>query len=334
MIKVALIDSGIDKNFKGIDKFEGIHIGIDRNGEIYIDNNFYDRCGHGTACASVIIKECRNVSFYIVKIFENELTTKFEVLRFALECLLYVDVDIINLSLTVAISEDRYNEIKGLANKLIAQNKQIFWAIENGKKENLFSKDSVIWNVGIDDSVEKMYVKKSINSIYLNSLPYLHYTGNGEYKLFGSSTSYATARATGIMAYYIEKLKDIDLARSKFVDDFSVKKNFQPLVYKDENINYNTVLFMELVDIVGNFFGINECETILNFSLFSSRMGKHEDFCYSLIREIEQKMNISFYPNYYDISKADFISIYSLYKLINEKTNMNKRNEDEPCVNI
>ena len=68
-IRIAIIDSGIDTNNSYFSKYiyDGKHIWCER-GKCSVKKNFHDDNGHGTLCASVILKECKDVEFYIIKI--------------------------------------------------------------------------------------------------------------------------------------------------------------------------------------------------------------------------------------------------------------------------
>lgn len=327
MVKIALIDSGIDINFFELNIDSGVFIDVNFQGKLIVRDDFKDLCGHGSACASVIKKECPNSLFYIVKIFENELVAKYESLKYALEYLLDIDVNIINLSLAVDVEPDRYQEIIKVTEKLHKQGKEIFWAIKNGEKRNPLLIDKSFWSVGINDSLDNLYIDEKNSCIYVNTLPHLHYAINDSFKLFGSSTSYATAKAAGMMAKYIDTYKDQNLARTKFIQEFKELKKFKPYEYKDETINYNAPSFFILLDIIKKYFGISDDEMIFQYSLFSSKISCHEDFCYELVQIIEKRFNISFAP-YVNLSKLDFVSIFSLYKVTLQKmTNKGDNNE-------
>lgn len=320
MVKIALIDSGIDVNFFESNIDSGVFIDVNSDGQIIVGKDFADLCGHGSACASVIIKECPDTIFYIVKIFGNELVAKYDSLIYALEYLLNSDVNIISLSLAVEVEENRYGEIISITEELHKQGKEIFWAIKNREKRNPAFVHRSFWSVGIDDSVDNLFVNEKQYYICVNTLPYLHYDAvNDGFKLFGASTSYATAKAAGVMAKYIEIYKNNNLARLKFIEDYKEFKKFKLREYRDKTINYDTPVFCILLNIIKKFFGINDDQIIYEYSLFSSKISCHEDFCYELIKIIEERLNICLAP-YCSLSKLDFISIFSLYKAILEKS--------------
>ena len=70
-VRIALIDSGIDKNLKPY-LLGGISISINEKKDILQYNNHYEDCnGHGTFCAQVILSYNASVEFLIVKILDK-----------------------------------------------------------------------------------------------------------------------------------------------------------------------------------------------------------------------------------------------------------------------
>lgn len=328
MAKIALIDSGIDTQHFKANLIGGISVETGPHGVSTAGEDPNDNCGHGSACASAILKESPQSKIFAVRIFNERLVTDYGSLRFALEYLSDVDVDIINLSLALDTEKEKYREIMELTRKLHKQGKEIFWAIKNGRPENRLFTDRSFWSVGTDDSLKSLYIDEKNSFIRVNSLPYLHYKLNGSYELFGSSTSYATAKAAGIMANYIDTRRDRDNAVADLISDHNEPVGFEPLPYKDDTIEYDTELFYDLMEIIKAYFGIYDDETVLGYSLFSSRISGHSDFCFDLIKIIESALGISFEP-YTELSKLDFVSVYSLYKLTYDRIKIKERRDEK-----
>ena len=318
MAKIALIDSGIDTEHFKANISGGISIEGNSKGEPIAGDDLTDSRGHGSACASAILKECPQSKIYVVKIFNNRLVSGYDSLKYALRHLSDVDVDIINLSLALDTDSQKYRDIIDITKELHKQGKEIFWAVKNGETVNQLFRDRSFWSIGIDDRIKDLYINEKSSHIRVNSLPYLHYKVNGWYGLFGASTSYATAKTAGIMANYIDTYKDKDIARSRFIRDHKKLVKFEPVLYKDESIDYDNELFHDLVEIIKAYFDIDDDDTVLEYSLFSKEISGHRDFCYGLIRITERIFGISFEP-YTDLSKLDFVSIYSLYKITAER---------------
>ena len=118
MVKIALVDSGIDMGSFRNNISDRIFIGTDKCGNIAVNGDVNDVCGHGSQCASVILKECPDVMFYVVRIFGKELTTSYGTLLYALEYLLDTAVDLVNFSLTPKADNNVYSKIIGITERL------------------------------------------------------------------------------------------------------------------------------------------------------------------------------------------------------------------------
>lgn len=92
MVKIAVIDSGIEACENGVTIYE------DENGEIiYLDSGYdFDHLIHGDIIAHIIGKE--NVELYSVKIFHHELYTTAKILCSAIQWCIDKDIKIVNIS--------------------------------------------------------------------------------------------------------------------------------------------------------------------------------------------------------------------------------------------
>lgn len=87
-MKIAIIDSGIIKNHvfeKSINNFCHLYI---KDNYIFESNEIIDDNGHGTLCASTILKYCPDSIFDIYKISDKEGNSHIEQLILALEKIL------------------------------------------------------------------------------------------------------------------------------------------------------------------------------------------------------------------------------------------------------
>lgn len=100
-MKIAVIDTGIDKHhpkLQGVD-VTGISIRKKADGWCY-DSDFNDSNGHGTGCASIIIKHKNDVELVAVKIYHDDLLTTEDTLIEAFRWILsQPDIKLINVSL-------------------------------------------------------------------------------------------------------------------------------------------------------------------------------------------------------------------------------------------
>lgn len=204
--KVAILDSGINRYFE--DKVTEVY-------SIY-GSNHHDDNGHGTKCLSLIERLAPNTEFIIYKILDSNLQCSVKHLCTALTKLLDIDVDIINLSLTMCNKEKSYivNEI---CQQLWSQGKIILSSKANrgnfsypaesdfviGVDGNQFRNDTDFW----------FKLNEPINCI-ASRTPSIVSLGNDKYSFF-SGNSKATACMTGILSKNIDKLYGLDMERKK-----------------------------------------------------------------------------------------------------------------------
>lgn len=101
-IKIGIVDTGIYSQhpyFKG--KIEGIY--EYRQGKLlsFSLDTCNDMNGHGTACTSVILKECPNAQIYVYKLLDERGEANLLSLEQILLSLLDSKIDVINLSLAI-----------------------------------------------------------------------------------------------------------------------------------------------------------------------------------------------------------------------------------------
>ena len=83
---IVIIDSGLDEShlydrcIKG-----GVTLKINKKGQIETENDYIDQIGHGTAVFDIIKKNCKESTFFIIKIFDNEFDIEQNILIYSLE---------------------------------------------------------------------------------------------------------------------------------------------------------------------------------------------------------------------------------------------------------
>ena len=98
-IKVAIIDSGIDRSHKMLQRVTaGICFELS-SGNVLTSEDYRDTSGHGTAVASIIKKKAPDTELYIIKIFDQSLIVEQKILLESIRWAIDQNVDIINLSL-------------------------------------------------------------------------------------------------------------------------------------------------------------------------------------------------------------------------------------------
>lgn len=100
-VKVAIIDSGIDRNINNLRDFVKYETAykINEYGQVVENDDMSIKHQHGTAIALVIKQLCSNVEFYSMNIFDENLLSDGRVLLHSIEKAIELKPDIIHLSL-------------------------------------------------------------------------------------------------------------------------------------------------------------------------------------------------------------------------------------------
>jgi len=99
-VAVAVIDSGISRGHPHVgDVIGGVSFTIDNDGRVRQSNDFQDRSGHGTACAAVIRGWAPQAGILAVKILDDRLSSRTELLIEGIEWARSSGADVINMSL-------------------------------------------------------------------------------------------------------------------------------------------------------------------------------------------------------------------------------------------
>ena len=100
VVKVAIIDSGIDMSHPSIGMIAGgVEISINQDGHFIYSSEVIDCTGHGTACAGIIRKKAPDAALYSVRIFDESLMADGRVLIAAIQWCIDNEMDVVNLSL-------------------------------------------------------------------------------------------------------------------------------------------------------------------------------------------------------------------------------------------
>lgn len=95
-VRIAIVDSGAAAGHPHVGPVAG-GIRIGRNGEE--DGDWADRIGHGTAVAAAIREKAPDAEFWVVRVFEQELTTTADALALGIRRAAEQGARLINLSL-------------------------------------------------------------------------------------------------------------------------------------------------------------------------------------------------------------------------------------------
>ncbi|CEN31379.1 S8 family serine peptidase [Paraclostridium sordellii] len=328
-IRVAILDTGIDKNHEYLKDniIGGISLKCDDK-YILICDDYEDDNGHGTACASIIKKEFENVEIFVVKVLDKDGKSNVQVLEEALKYLLDKDIKIINLSLSI-IESEVVKDLKKICDKLNAQGKIIVCSLANGYEESfpaIFENVIGVKGFILEDENSFWYNRNKNIQCIMDNNSYMNCYINNSYKLFGKCNSQAAAKLTGKVAkilseygdmkfYEINKKLELLGRRSDWTSEDLIKSKRFPN-FKDVSFSDDYSILNEVSNVIIDFLGAKNCD-LYKYSLFNKSIGLTEDNCYELIKILEKKFKIGL--DYLNISRYDFVSIYTLVDLINKK---------------
>lgn len=227
-MRIAIVDSGIDSNYySDNDCFIG-YKGYDYYDDEIVENSeIHDAFGHGTECADCIHQLMPDAEIYVVRILDDEGNTSAEMLSRALDELADVDVDIVNLSLSLTDSNEE--NLRAVCRKLNESGKIITASVQNGKTTSVpASFDEVIGVIGgLHESPHEYYwLKDSDVDLVCDCMPMMVKSAGNFFDFF-SGNSKATCVATVLIAEAMIKMKEnnADCALNKeTVMDF-IRKN-------------------------------------------------------------------------------------------------------------
>ncbi len=131
---IAVIDTGINLQFKEFRKIDISSLNFDNSGTSTDDRN-----GHGTATVGEILRINQKIQILSIKILDDTGKTSLSSLIDALEyCLKREDINIINLSLSCTIYDDEVIEyLHNLIKKIVLSGKKIVSSLNNDREEKI-----------------------------------------------------------------------------------------------------------------------------------------------------------------------------------------------------
>lgn len=325
-MKIAIIDSGIDRNHKKLSSanIQGVSIKELEDNDFLIEEYFQDNLGHGTACASIIHKICPSAQLYAIKIFDNELFISEKVLCRAIRWCIDNDINILNLSLGIET-----NSSKEILYKICqeAYNKNIILiaaANNDLSKECYPAHFSTVFGVtsGSNKNINGYgYINNSnIEFVAKGTLQRVAWFNNGYNVVQGSS--FACAHFTGIVANAI--INSPDLTEIPVIKDYLIKnsnKEITPSQFYNVKNSFNLSLIdkKNIDEIAYNLFQSNKSLSwIKGISIFPasekelSTLIKYKELLTFPIKNI-----IEFNRKSFNVFQED-ISLKHIYKTIDE----------------
>lgn len=317
MSSVAIIDSGIDIKFNEFHRknITGYNINTyESNIESIKDYN-----GHGTACASEVLRVNPNANLHIIKLLNENSQSSVKKLIESIEYASTID-DVKLITLSCSTYQDIYiDELRKSIEHAKKNNKIIIASSDN---ENKLSYPSYLndvigvqrCNLDIDNYIfnQTEEVECLCSSIF-RMLPNI----NSKYKLFGGN-SYCTAFFTGIVSLLIE---NEEYSRDRTIETIirnsnEINKKYSSISKRANNIinqtkqKYDLHKLKELCKLIKKFNPQNK-------SIISERpiyLSVGIESTYEFIRFLEENLNINI--NYTSVTDIDLYSIYNLYYFI------------------
>lgn len=231
-MKIAIIDSGIIKNHifeKSINNFCHLYV---KDNYIFESNEIIDDNGHGTLCASTILKYCPDSIFDIYKISDKEGNSHIEQLILALEKILeQKKTKLINISMSFKkdkISINDFEYIQSLLKNIKNRGTIIISSVDNdswSSYPSLFSNVVGVYGKRNILNVNRFFYSKKHKLYWTSNLPYLHMDNTNDYTLFGASNSYCSAKITGLIASILSEKKQPLNIGNTIVTNVSIYKN-------------------------------------------------------------------------------------------------------------
>lgn len=330
-IKIAILDTGINALHPYlIGNISSCYDIIQRKEHYDIklsDNNNNDSHGHGTACASVIKSICSDINLYSFKILDKNGICNVLKLEETLTFIEKMDINIINLSLSIIDKIDA-NNLANICKRLWNKNKLVIASLGNEQKRGY---PAMLKNcIGVQG-----FILKSIDSIWfcplkkvqsvVDNTPFLHCNKEGDYSMFGKCNSYSAAKLTGIVALMANQNNSFDvdqilkelkaLSERKYWNRFDLQQSKRVpniLQYRD---SVDKTLVKEVEVFIKEYFYLENNFSLEQTLLFSKEVGVMYKDCYNLLKKLENKFKFTV-DDYTKISREDFYSIYSLAKLI------------------
>lgn len=205
MIKIGIIDSGINEGYRdGEVEIQGVFLKRDEvTNEICAFENIVDQIGHGTECFKIISSISTGVSYYVVKVFDQEMVADIGVLAQAIQTCIDQNVDVINIS--AGVVSDKIPELLRLACDEAYDNNVIVIAAKHNSGSHCYPAHYIkVMSVGAADLVEgELYKYTSNGNIeFYTSARDLY----PEHIVWSHSTSFACAKMTAYAANLL-KLK-------------------------------------------------------------------------------------------------------------------------------
>ncbi|MFV0560578.1 MAG: S8 family serine peptidase [Enterococcus sp.] len=326
-LKIAILDSGIDFSHSYLN--EKIIWGCTVKSDLKIlEGKYEDSNGHGTNIASVITKENPNIEIYPIKIFDVHGQTSLLILEKALLIANSLNVDLINLSLSI-LDKFASTDLEKICQKIIDEGKIIISSQSNTNKKSYpaYFRSCIGVRGHILESTSSYWFNpyKRIQ-VVIDSEPFFHASLNGKYTMFGKSNSYASAKFSGVISKIIERNDIYDIekiyellkkdASKNWWANYHLRHSYRFPEFKIfEEKSHNKKLAKSIEKILLNYLKLANEKTLHFHSLYSQENGLKYEQCFDLILQLESYFNLSI-REYSEISRGDFYSFARIVELV------------------
>lgn len=212
---LVIIDSGVDASLNIDNSIHGIAIKERENEmEYYVDDDFSDLLGHGTAIYSIIKLHNKNATILNIRIFEKDAVIDERRLLFALNYIYdNIDVKIINMSLGLPMPMHK-NELQKIIDRLYKKGVIVVSAFDNSGCISFPAAFKNVFGVASHSSCKRisdfvMLENSPINIYAKGDLQRVSWL-NQSYIIMGGN-SFACAHFTGILLQTLFDKGDNDL---------------------------------------------------------------------------------------------------------------------------
>ncbi|MDE6851648.1 MAG: S8 family serine peptidase [Lachnospiraceae bacterium] len=310
MIKIAIIDSGISSDAFFWNRVIGGKSIYAKDDGIYMGDDYSDYNGHGTKCACVIQKYCENAFFFVLKVTQGETSfSSIYILIEALKMLIHMDVDIINISMSI-IGKKENDELNKILKILREQQKIVVISVKNGNQESYPANNENCIGVREENLFEYkhrfIYKEKGKIQVVSKFYPVFVCDHNLCYEWFFGN-SMATAYISAVLGNYIEKNGKENIYE-KLWDNVNANVNYhKKKAWTEEQIN----LFHEMNGLFEEF--ISDYNYDKEMIVMNKRSNRIAD-TYEFLKQCGKRLGV-FIP-YNQIENYHFYSIHTIVQFM------------------
>lgn len=327
--KVAIIDSGVDKDNKSIMRHVVQGFAFEKNIEenkILESFNYDDVFGHGTNCADYILQMADMAQLYPIKIVNKLGKTTCELLVAALRKCMNLPIDIIcvSLSVTQVINADIEKELQDTCRDIAEQGK-IICASECNNMGNSIPAiyDSVIGVKALDNNVKKKIVVNKDTSVQVMTdiSPVFVAGKSGKYNFF-KGTSKANAYIVGVLTALMQRgkrLGNMDQALNQLKDVDSTPETIEKeSLGKIQSDELGKMILQEIQEVLLKFGCTYSMDEVRKYPFISKITGVNFFNFYEFISVLYEKLGIT-ECDYHLIKIGDVCTLYNLIEHLKGK---------------